>query len=628
MAGLKTLLGLYPKTTDYEEKRIQLQKEFDELNEFTNSEELARYKELEEIVTSEAFKHKQNELLGLKYKGSEEYLKEKELQQLQKSKDVKLYHKTSVSEELAIYNKYHNSDELKKLTELEAFVKSDDFLKVKTHYKLSAKKRFVSSDLGHTLKQYQEQSKSEEIVGYFKFVGHKLYPNFEKLKDSDTLKKYEELKTLVESHEFASKKHALSKDEFAASEEGAKYQEYKELAKTAEIVNFEKAEKLPQKKYYDSLHGSDQLNAYDELEKFILSHDFKEQKKAITDKSFHDTEEYKKLRELEQLKKDGNIKTYFKFAKSKEFANYSKLKDSDKLKRLAELEAYVKSDEFLAKKGYLMLKPKERWSKSDEFVQLEEYNRLKSSEKFKWYFKAFGDKKFDWIKAWNMTFQDEFNSGKLDRDKWLTRYYYGEEMIQNSYSLQEEKHYISDGNNLDFGGTHLKIITRKEMKEGLGWHKDLGFIPRKFDYSSGLINSGKSFRQKYGLFEAKIKFAKTPELLNAFWMVGDEQMPHIDVVKANGKCSVGIQTDKASFKKSLKRSKFSGQYYIYSMEWTAEKIIWRINGLEVASTNRDVPQSEMYVVLSAGLFKDLKNDGSQPVMEVDWIRCYEKAKAE
>ena len=628
MAGLKTLLGLYPDTTNYEENRIKLQKEFEELAEYENSDDLKRFKELEEIITSEKFKHTQKEILGLKYKGSEEYNKEQELKRLRKAKDLKLYHKTAVSEELSVYTKMKDSEQLKKLKELETFVQSDAYLKVKEHYKLSAKKRFELSDLGHTLKQYREKSKSEEIIGYFKFVGHKLYPNFKELVDSDRLKKYEELKALVESHEFTSKKHALSKEDFAKSDEGKQYEEYQTLAKSKDIQDYLKLEGNANIKYYNSLHSTDELAAYDELEKFTLSHEFKEQKKEIMGKSFHDTEEYKKFRELEQLKKDESVKVYFKFKKSKQLANYNKIKDSDKLKRQLELEELVKSEEFLAKKVHLMLKPKERWSKSDEFTQLDEYNRLKNSEKIKWYFSNAGHKKYDWFRTWNETFSDEFDSGKLDRDKWLTRYYYGEELLQKTYSLANELHYISDGNNLEFGGTHLKIITRKEMNEGLSWNPELGFIAKEFDYSSGLINSGKSFRQQYGIFEAKIKFSESPELLNAFWMVGKEQTPQIDVVKANGKCSVGVQANNNRFAKSLKRSKFSGKYFIYSVEWTAEKITWRINGLEVTSTTRDIPQSEMYVVLSAGLYKGLQNDGASPVMEVDWIRCYEQAKKE
>jgi hypothetical protein len=139
MAGLKTLLGLYPKTTDYEEKRIELQKEYNALLEFEKSDELKHFKELEETVTSEKFKIKQQEILRLRYKGSEEFNKEKEFQQLSKSKDIKLYLKTAVSEELAVYKQMSESDDLKRLKELEKFVQSEAFLKAKNHYKLSAK---------------------------------------------------------------------------------------------------------------------------------------------------------------------------------------------------------------------------------------------------------------------------------------------------------------------------------------------------------------------------------------------------------------------------------------------------------------------------------------------------------
>jgi hypothetical protein len=628
MAGLKTLLGLYPKTTDYEENRIDLQKEYDALLAYEASEDLKHFKALEEVVSSEKFKIRQQEILRLRYKGSNAFKKEKEFQQLHKSKDIKLYLKTLVSEELKLYNDLKDSDQLKRLNELEEFVKSKDFLTAKSHYKLSAKKRFALSDLGHTLEQYKDQSKSEDIKGYFKFVGHKLYPNFDKMKDSEQLKRYDELKSIVESHEFASKKHAVGKAEFNASEEGRQLEEYTQLSKTKEIKDFLKLEVSHQKKYYDKLHGSDQLAAYDDLEKFILSHDFKVQKSAILEKGFHDTDEYKKYHELEQLRNDHNLKIYFKFSKSKELSNFNTIDGSDKLKKYRELEEYLKTDEFTSQKEYLTKSPKLRWKESEEFAQLDEFERLKSSENIKWFFASFNHKKFDWFRTWKLSFNDEFEDGKLDTEKWLTRYYWGNEMIQKTYSLENEKHYISDGDNLDFSGSHLKIITRKESAEGLRWNPEMGFVPAHFDYTSGLINSGNSFRQQYGLFEAKIKFSKAPKLLNAFWMVGEQQIPHIDVVKANGKCNMGIQfTEESGFKKSLSRSKFSNDYYIYSMEWSAEKIIWKINGLEVASATQNIPQEPMYIAFSSGLYDDLPESHEQ-AMEIDWVRCYEiKSKA-
>ncbi len=624
MAGLKVLLGLFPNTTNYEEKKIELEKEFNSLNEFASSNELKQFKQLEGLVTSEKFKIRKNEILREKYKDSEPFNKEQEFLSLKNSKDIKQYLKTNLSEEILLYNKVKASGVITKLQELETFVKSEQFLKVQEHYKLPAKTRFELSDLGHTLKQYENQSNSEEISGYFEFISDKLYTGFEKMKDTKELNRYLELNSIIESHEFKSKKKSLSKEDFANSKEGKLFDEFTNLSKISEIEDYLKLESSHNKKYYDALHGSDQLLAYEELDKFIHSHDFENQKQSIMETDFHDTQEYKKKRELDQMMEDPNIKIYFKLDGSEELSNFNKLNDSDKIHRYHELESYIESKEFKDQKAYLSLNPKTRWMESEENKQLEEYKRLKKSEKIKRFFSKFNHKKYNWHREWNLTFIDEFNSGQLDTQKWLTRYYYGEEMLQKSYSLTNELHYISDGDNLDLSANHLKIVTRKEKAEGIKWNPELGFFPTEFDYTSGLINSGKSFRQKFGVFEAKIKFSSSSKLLNAFWMVGNQQTPHIDVAKANGVYSVGINSENNKFIKTLNRAKFSGKYFIYTMEWTPNKITWKINGLEIASTTSNIPQEEMYIALSSGIYSESEGE-SLPAMEVDWVRCYQKA---
>ena len=106
-------------------------------------------------------------------------------------------------------------------------------------------------------------------------------------------------------------------------------------------------------------------------------------------------------------------------------------------------------------------------------------------------------------------------------------------------------------------------------------------------------------------------------------------VPHIDVAKANGKVVLGnawgnskdISTVR-TFSKSLGRNKLSRDYFIYTLEWSQSRLLWKINGLEIATTSKGVPQEEMYLVLSAGLAKDPKN--TLPAqMEVDWVCCYQ-----
>ncbi len=476
MAGLKTLLGLFPKTNDYEQKRKQLEEEYHALNEYENSEELGRYKEVEQFLKSDEFKLVQKELLGLKYKGSEESNKENELKLLKKDKSLKLYFKTKSSEALA---------------------------------------------------------------------------NYERMVNSHSLNRFDELKSFVESSDFASFKASTKKKEFKESEQFGKLQEFK------------------------------------------------------------------------QLKKDSQIKAYYKFKSSSQLQNYNTIIDSDKLKRFEELKQYVVSQDFLDRKKYLSLAPKTRWQQSEAYKKEEEFKALQKAEKIQWYFKNKGHKKFDWFNTWNLTFEDNFDAGKLDRNKWITRYYWGEEMLQESYSLANEKHCITDGNNLEFNAGVLKISTRKEVAEGKIWNPEVGFAPHTFDYTSGLINTGKSFRQKYGLFEAKIKVSNNQNVLNAFWMVGDKNLPHVDVLKSLKKSSLGVQTDSSSQQKFLSRSKFASDYHVISLEWTADKMVWMINGLDVKTITNNIPQEEMYVAFSAGLYNEISN-GLPSSMEIDWVRCYSR----
>jgi len=572
MAGLRALLGLYPKTTTYEEQCIELQKEYNALQLYATSEELKHFQSLEETVTSEKFKLRHEELLRIKYKGTEAFGKEQSYLKLHNDSEIKQYHKTLLSDTLKLYSEVHASEQLKQLHRLQEFLQSDAFLKEKAHYQQSAKKRFDLSELAQELYKYNDQSRSTEIKSYFKFISDKRYPDYNKLNGSEKIERYEELKSIVESHEFVSGKKAMSKAEFKSSEMGKQWVEYLNLSKSKDIKNFIQLEASALKKYYDALHNSAELSAYEELEKFVLSHEFAQKKKAILNESFSDTEAYKKLRELELLQKSPNIKTYFSFIKSKEFENYNRIDKSEKLLRYKELGDYVKSEEFLTEKAYLSLSPKVRWKQSDEYKQLDEYNQLKGSEKIKWYFSMYNAKRFEWLRTWSLSFSDEFDTGKLDKSKWLTRYFWGEKMLQKSYSLANEKHCITDGNNLDLSAAHLKIITRKEKADGLKWNAELGFVPSSFEYTSGLVNTGNSFRQQFGYFEAKIKLSANSKILNAFWMVGDEQTPHIDVVKANGKCSMGIHTNQVSFQKTLGRSKFVADYFIYGMEWSASMV--------------------------------------------------------
>ena len=68
MANLKLALGFIPATSKIEQAEIDLIKEFEKLEAFTDSEELKKFNELDAIVNSAEFKSKKKEIEGLSFK--------------------------------------------------------------------------------------------------------------------------------------------------------------------------------------------------------------------------------------------------------------------------------------------------------------------------------------------------------------------------------------------------------------------------------------------------------------------------------------------------------------------------------------------------------------------------------
>lgn len=629
MISLRALLGFFPNTTEFEGKKDKLEAEFKAFKAFEQSIELKRYLVLDEYVHSKEFADKKEEILSIRFKNTSYYQKEKEFNVLHKSDDIKLYYKTLQSEQLKSFREIEKSDTLKKYNKLQDFVISPNFEEVKAETSLSPKKKFAKSELSKKLDSYNTQTDSKRIKHYYKFINHKYFKDFNSAKESGLPEKINALEIQINSSEFREKKQTLTKKQFKESNEYLVFNEYLSVKGSKLFKRYSELVHSHLKKTFDELHGTTEIEAYEKLKFFIKSDDYKSQKREIENYSFKDTPEYEKLQEFEHLKKTDDIKFFQSFLQSKDYKNYQKLHGSERISSYEKIKEYIESKEFTSNKEYCTKSPKKRWRESEPYHLLQEFEQLKDNEQIKEYFKSLKAKRYGWLRVWNETFYDDFSEGKLNTKKWITRYYYGEELLKDSYSLSHDKHFVTDGKNIEFGNSTLKIITKREKAKGKSWDHKHGFVTREFGYTSGLVNTGKSFRQKFGTFEAKIKFHDAHEIQNAFWMVSKMMVPHINIAKANGKIIVGNAWGDAKdlkkiheYSKKYKRTKFSEDFYIYTMEWRPDQLIWKINGVEVASTRQGVPQEPMYIVFSSGLQKEVEI-GLPAHMEVDWVRCHQ-----
>lgn len=538
MASLKLLLGLIPSTSKIEQAEKALIAEFEKLNAFAGSDQLAKYIELNERVNSAGFTQKRKEIESLRYKNSEEFSKEKEFLSLQKAKDIVLYFKTVSGSELRRFREMDGSDKIMEYETLEKFIRSSEFREKQKMKPVT----FKDTDEYKKLLEYNSLKSDPEIKGFLK-TGIKEGEN-----KSKTVLRYEELDALIKSSVFIAIKNM----------------------------------------------------------------------KPVT---FKDTEEYKKLLEYNRLKGSAEIKEFYKFKSSKEYANFLNTDGSSRLKRYEELKELVATPEFKEKKEYLL--DKKRFEKTEMFKEVQEYDKLKKNEDIIWYFKVKDSNKFDILKSRELTFSDEFDSDKPDSAKWLTNYYWGEKLLHDRYSVESDLQAYTEKENFEVRNSVLKITTKPQKVTGKVWSADKGFTTKEFNYTSGIVCTGNSFRQKYGIFTAKIKLGD-PNAKNAFWMLADKITPHIDVCRASkGKVWVDYFSAKGGNAKTSIGSRYAGDFFIFTLEWTSDRLVWKINNTLVYSQTSDVPQEPMYLLLSGGLDKPLNGITS---MEIDWIRVYQPKK--
>jgi hypothetical protein len=506
---------------------------------------------------------------------------------------------------------FSESEELTRYNKLNGLVNSSDFIQKCKEIKSL---QYKNSEEYSKEKEFSSLQKAKDIVLYFKTTSGTALKRFRDMDGSSKILDFEALEKFIESPGFR-EKQKMKPYTFKDTDEYRKLDEYKALKKDPEIKAFFKASKNKSQLKVEIIKTKSILR-FEELDAFIKSSEFLA-KKNMRPITFKDSEEYKKLLEYKRLKGSVEIKEFYKFKSSKEYANFLNTDGSARLKRYYELKDYVVTPEFKQRKEYLQ--DKKRFEKTEMFKEIKEYDKLRKSQDIIWYFKIKDSDKFDILKRRELTFSDEFDGEKLDTKKWLTNYYWGEKLLKDRYSVESDLQAYTEKENFEVRNSILRINTKSQKISGKVWSAASGFSTKEFSYSSGLINSGSSFRQKYGVFKAKVKLGN-PNAKSAFWMLADKITPHVDICRtSSGKVWFDYFSSKGNPSKTSIGSRYSNDYFIYSLEWTSDKLVWKINDTEVFSQTSDVPQEPMYVLLAGGLDKPINGLTS---MEIDWVRVY------
>lgn len=405
---------------------------------------------------------------------------------------------------------------------------------------------------------------------------------------------------------------------------------------------------------YAEVEKSVELADYKRLFHEVKSASFQENKKILKNRRYRDTEEYRTSRKYVKLQNSANIRLYYQVFNSdslKQYLNFKttpefellgdrkKVKNSDTLQKFKRFDhskaykTYIRFHNSYIIKEYEDLKIKiastefkktndfwsneNRWQSTLEFAQQLRFYELAKNPDIIFYENE-KPERFEKYRSLKISFKDEFDWNTLDKSHWDFGFHYKSEKLLGNHSFTNEKQANHSGKNVSVVDGVLKLLTRREKVTALAWDSSKGFIEKEFEYTSDVLQTANTFRQKRGVFSAKIRC--TGDIQHAFWLGAESKLPHINIFHFNGK-SISLGNANKNIFDGLKIKGISARkFYIYTLIWSDKELIWYINDLEVYRTASNIPSESMYLAFNS--FISQKQKGSTGQLEVDWVRTY------
>lgn len=251
--------------------------------------------------------------------------------------------------------------------------------------------------------------------------------------------------------------------------------------------------------------------------------------------------------------------------------------------------------------------------------------------------------------GWSMTFSDSFDGTDINSLKWQAL---DKLLINDNSKMSCEADMVSVENGM------LKLSAVKETHTAFTY----GGEEKTVDYKVGRLETRGLFEQKYGRFEARIKYDEEDTICPAFWMMPDSAyglqgendgkgaeidiMEHIkgliDSNTGNDYCTSSIHWGgygenhhSKSFYPSLSSP---WNWHTYALEWDENEYRFYIDG-ELRSTfageevenlsGNGIAECPEYLILSLSVGdwsnESIDDDKLPGNMYVDWVHVYEKA---
>jgi len=442
---------------------------------------------------------------------------------------------------------------------------------------------------------------------------------FKEFESSPELKEYLDLESLVNSTSFRQKKKEIQALSLKGSAEAIQLAEFKKLGKNRRLHRYYDVLKSDDLKRFERISASEMMAKYKEMKTAVERHSLDALKKM--DKN---SKEHVLYTEFLSLRDSSDLVFFRNFRKSSGYKNYELILESPERKRYEELQKLTESAEFKSRIAYL--EDKNKWEKTEEAAKEKRFAELNKQPQVITYLKYKNSNAFDFFKKWDLVFEDNFDLGKLDLQKWITKSHWANEGLGQNFSQVGDLHAFTDGKNITIDRNSLKLEVRKEKTKGMQWQIPFGFVEREFEFSAGILSTAGGEWWNHGILEAKVKYSPSSQMVDAIYLLGEESSPQINLVEFGAKNRLGTLTKtnngihaECTSISGLK----SGEFYIFRLEWSSGALKWTINEREMLDISLPVPSHSMHLNI-ASIPVSESADNLPHRFEIEWIRFYQQ----
>lgn len=181
-------------------------------------------------------------------------------------------------------------------------------------------------------------------------------------------------------------------------------------------------------------------------------------------------------------------------------------------------------------------------------------------------------------------FFEDFSQNALDRSKWNVE-------VTGSTVNNEQQAYVDSGATIQLvRGTNEGAVNGALMLKAV---YQPGFTSRqqkRYDFISGRINTRRKMEFTYGSASARMKMSAGAGLWPAFWALGNGRWPdsgEIDMMETVGDPSWisnalhgpnYFGNTPLAYRKHFPQGTDVTQWHVYSVNWTADSIIFKLDG--------------------------------------------------